>query len=126
MNESNTDTTDSNKPLGTLVRRLRQEAGLSMFELAKRSGYDRSNLRRLEEGAINAIAPDTARKLADALDADVEEFYEAIWEADKTYLPSLPTFFRHKYHNLTSEQIAEVEGLVDQMQARNERHGTNA
>lgn len=97
-----------------------------MFELSRRSGYDRSNLRRIEAGLINSIAPETTQKLADALDADVEAFHDAIWKGDNTYLPSLPTFFRTKYKTLTPAQITEVEELVEQMQTTNERNKDDA
>lgn len=86
-----------------------------MFELAARSGYERSNLRRIEAGKIVNLAHHNIRKLADALDADIEDFYDAIWQDTQEPLPSLPIYFRHRYRDLTTEQIAEIERIVTDM-----------
>lgn len=100
-------------PLSELLVRLRKERGLSTWGLAQASGIDRSNIRRIESGQISNIAEATMQRLAEALDVEVEEFYEAHWETTKQPLPSLPTYFRSKYEHLSDEQIAAVENLVD-------------
>ncbi|KSU53333.1 hypothetical protein AS181_22135 [Gordonia sp. SGD-V-85] len=92
-----------------------------MSQLATRSGYDRSNLRRVEEGKMS-LTPETAQKLAEALDVDVEVFYDAIWQTSDDPLPSLPVYFRHRYQDLTPEQISEVEAMVNAMHRQNQQH----
>ena len=118
MNEPNSTET----PLAALIKRLRNARGLSLHELARRSGYDRSNLRRVEAGSIASLSTENSRKLADALDVDVELFFEAIWQTNDGYLPSLPTYFRQKYQHLSAGQIAAVEQLVETMRAENDQH----
>ena len=72
---------------GERLRRLRELAGLSQAELARRSGLNRANINMLESGARTGLTVESARRLARALnvtldylvgdstfgDADVEE-----------------------------------------------------
>jgi hypothetical protein len=43
---------------------------------------------------------------------DAQRFYEAHWETTGQPLPSLPVYFRAKYHHLDDEQIARIEEFV--------------
>ncbi|WP_396910329.1 helix-turn-helix domain-containing protein [Mycolicibacterium sp.] len=106
-------------PLSKLLVSLRTNAGLSTWKLAQRSGIDRSNIRRIESGVLANLTPATMQKLADALDVEVERFYEAHWLTTGQPLPSLPTYFRTKYRKLTDHQIAEIQDFVDKLQSEN-------
>lgn len=100
-------------PLATLLIQLRQKAGISTWVLAQRSGINRSNIRRIEAGTVTDPTPATMQKLADALDVEVERFYEAHWATTgRRPLPSLPTYFRTKYRHLNDRQIAQIEQFV--------------
>ncbi|MFR9772428.1 helix-turn-helix domain-containing protein [Nocardia sp. SC052] len=99
-------------PLGELLKMLREERGLTHYALQERSGIDRSNLRRIESGILAHVKPATLDKLADALDVDVEDFYEAHWETTGQPLPSIPTYFRTKHRYLTDGDIAKIEDFV--------------
>jgi len=99
-------------PLSNLLTSLREAAGLSTWALAQRSGIDRSNIRRIESGVVSNITVATMHKLARALDVEAERFYEAHWETTGQPLPSLPVYFRAKYHHLDDEQIARIEEFV--------------
>jgi transcriptional regulator with XRE-family HTH domain len=112
MNEKNNST-----PLGSLVAGLRKAAGISTWTLAQRSGIDRSNIRRIESGVVSNITVATMQKLATALDIDVERFYEAHWETTGRTLPSLPTYFRTKYRQLSDHQIGQIEEFVAELQS---------
>lgn len=107
-------------PLSTLLIELRTAAEMSTWALAQKSGIDRSNIRRIESGVVSNLAPATMQKLADALDVEVERFYEAHWQTTGQPLPSLPTYFRTKYHALNDQQIAQIEDFVDQLQDQSE------
>ncbi len=105
-------------PLSRLLITLRKQADLSTWVLAQRSGIDRANIRRIESGAAVDVTVGTMHKLADALDVEVERFYEAHWETTGRPLPSLPTYFRTKYKHLDDGQIAEIERFVADLDAK--------
>ena len=113
------DRSPTRTPLALLLEQLRTEAGLSQYALAAKCGFDRSNIRRIEDGSVADITEDKMRVLADALDVDVERFYEAHWLTVRRPLPSLPTYFRSKYKDLTAAQIADVAAIVDTMRTEN-------
>jgi len=97
-----------------------QRPPLDRRQVAQRSGIDRSNIRRIESGVVVNVTPATMQKLADALDVEVERFYEAHWQTTGQPLPSLPTYFRTKYHDLDDDQIAQIEHFVDHLQDESE------
>lgn len=99
-------------PLGTRLAELREQAGLSLYELERRSGVNRPKLMRLETGQIRQPTPETLNKLALVFDIEPEELYD-LASATGT-LPSLPTYFRSKY-GLTDKQIASLEKTVGRM-----------
>jgi len=98
--------------LSDVLARLRLEAGLSLYELSQRSGINRSNLHRLENGVITDPSRETLNRIASALGAEPEELYDVVAAADPSALPSLPTYFRSKY-GLGDEEIAEVQRIVE-------------
>ena len=57
-----------NTPFGVWLRRLREAAGLTQEELAKRAGLTAKGISALERGARNHPYPHTVRSLADALE----------------------------------------------------------
>ncbi|MBF6171284.1 helix-turn-helix domain-containing protein [Nocardia blacklockiae] len=111
-NNSNDKMGSETTPLGELLKMLREKRGLTHYALQERSGIDRSNLRRIESGILAHVKPATLERLADALDVDVEDFYEAHWETTGQPLPSIPTYFRTKHRYLTDGDIAKIEEFV--------------
>jgi transcriptional regulator with XRE-family HTH domain len=95
-------------PLGQKLQALREQAGLTLYELERRSGVNRAKLLRMESGVIRQPTPETLNKLASALDIDPEEFYDALWADTDSPLPSLATYFRSKYR-LRDDQIEVIE-----------------
>jgi len=87
------------------------EAGLSLYELAKRSNVNRAKLFRMESGEVRQPTPETLQRLARALGAQPEEFYDAVWQDNDAPLPSPALYFRSKYR-LSEAQIAELEASV--------------
>ena len=100
--------------LGRLLKRLREEADLSLYELAKRSGVNRAKLLRLESGELRQATGPVLHKLADALGVELEDFYDAIWQDKDEPLPSPAIYFRSKY-GLSDEQIAELEVTIKRL-----------
>jgi transcriptional regulator with XRE-family HTH domain len=97
--------------LAALVKRLREDLGVSMYELSKRSGINRSILKRIEDGTTTQPGVGTLNTLARALGADPELFYDAVWQDNEAPLPSPSVYFRSKYR-LSAEQIAELENSL--------------
>lgn len=101
-------------PLARKVAKLREEAGLSLYQLGNMSGINRSKLMRIENGEIRTPTIETLNKIATALGADLEDIYDAAWAEHTGPLPSLATYFRRKYR-FSPEQIARVERYVHRM-----------
>lgn len=98
-------------PLGHKLRSLRGQAQLSLYELEKRTGINRPNLMRLEDGVIRQPTTETLNKLADVFGVDPEELYDAAWAEQSAPLPSLRTYFRSKF-DLPDDQIERLERLM--------------
>jgi predicted ATPase/DNA-binding XRE family transcriptional regulator len=60
-------------PFGTLLRRLREDSGLTQEELAARAGLSAKGISDLERGARRRPHPHTVRSLADALELSEDE-----------------------------------------------------
>lgn len=99
-------------PLAELLRTRRDELGLTLYELEQRSGVPRPHIRRLEQGETINPSMEILNKLANALDLDAEDLYDAHWQTNRQPLPGVSTYFRSRY-SLNDRQIAEIERLVD-------------
>jgi len=109
--------TPNPSPLGQKLQALREQAGLTLYQLEERSGIPRSRLFRLENGTTRQPTQDTLSKLAAALQVDPEEFYDLVWQDTGEPLPSLPTYFRSKF-DFTDEQIAVIERAMSRAEAK--------
>ncbi len=110
--------------LAELVNRLRLRAGISMYELAKRTGINRSTLMRIEDGTTTGPDTGTLNTLARGLGVEPEQFYDAVWQDTDNPLPSPAVYFRSKYR-LTDEQIAELEQSIERLAENPGRSGKN-
>ncbi|MER7247590.1 tetratricopeptide repeat protein [Kribbella sp. NPDC000426] len=78
---------------GVMLRHYRALAGMSQEALAQRAGLSRRGIADLERGARNSPYPDTARRLADALQLgpeDRDEFMAACGRDPRAARYSLP------------------------------------
>lgn len=100
--------------LGSLMAQMRSAKGLSLFELAKRTGIHRSTLMRIEEGATATPDTHTLNALARALDADPEDLYDALWQDKSEPLPSAAIYLRSKYR-LSEDQAKQAEKYLDRL-----------
>ncbi len=107
---------DDPTTLGTVLRQLRIQAGLSMYQLAQRAGLNRSTLMRIEDGTFAQPSVETLNALAHALEIEPEELYDAIWQDSGQPLPSPAIYFRSKYQ-LSDRQIAELESTLKRIAA---------
>lgn len=98
-------------PLASLLHRLLAETGLSLYEVAKRTGINRSTLTRVADGTTTSPDTATLNVLAKAFGVDPEVFYDAAWHETDKPLPSPAVYFRSKYR-LNTKQIAELEASL--------------
>jgi transcriptional regulator with XRE-family HTH domain len=83
----------NNQPahLAQLVRQLRTAAGLTQFELERRSGVNRSTLMRIERGTVSHPDVPTLNALARVLNVDAEVFYDAVGRTPMARCPLPPS-----------------------------------
>ncbi len=107
------------EPFGKALKALREQAGINLYQMHKRTGLARSYLYVLEAGEVSAPTEETLNTIARVLDIDPEELYELAWKTAGTGpgLPPLPTYFRAKYQ-LDDEQIAAVERTIRRVTAK--------
>lgn len=99
-------------PLRDLVKRLRTEQGISVYELAVRSDLNRSTLMRIEAGTHAQPSTRTLNHLARGLGIDPEELYDASWVDSSEPLPSPATYLRTKY-GLSEEELELLHSVVE-------------
>lgn len=61
---------------------LRESAGVTVTELAKRTGMTATNIKRIEEGS-QVPHPATIKRIADALGCDYYRLFELLKEKNK-------------------------------------------
>lgn len=92
----------------------RTAQGLNIFQLAQRTGINRSTLARIEDGATTQPSVGTLNVLARHLDLDPEDLYDARWKDNGEPLPSPSTYFRSKF-GVSDEQMAQLQSAVERI-----------
>jgi transcriptional regulator with XRE-family HTH domain len=108
--------------LGSLLKRERERAGLTVRQLADAAGLVPSTVSRLETGFIATPKPDHLQKLAQALGIDVEDLYAAAGYLTPGGLPELRPYLRTKY-GLTEQQAGQIEGYLQAVRDRTQPPG---
>ena len=116
------DTTPNSHQLGARVKRLREEAGLSVRGLAAAAKVDATYLSRLEHGAIGSPDPRILYRLANVLEVEVADLYTAAGYHDGRGLPGFAPYLRAKY-DFPDEAIAQLEAHFDLINERQQRKG---
>lgn len=92
-------------------------AGLSLEELALRSGLDRSNIFRIEHAQIDSPTPQTLQRLASALGTLVEDYFALAGYFTAHGLPNLQPYLRAKY-DATPEEAQEIDNYFAWLRQR--------
>jgi transcriptional regulator with XRE-family HTH domain len=103
----------SSGAIAQILRQQLDDQGLSLYELAKRIGLERSTLMRIADGTTTQPNVETLEAIARGLDIEAELFYDALWQDTGQPLPSAPIYLRSQY-SLSDEQIAAVERSIEQ------------
>jgi transcriptional regulator with XRE-family HTH domain len=81
------------RSVGDVLRELREDAGYSMTELARRANVDTSTLSRIERGIHNTITLENLARLAQALGTSVTAIEQRLGRNDGELPPrGWPTF----------------------------------
>ena len=108
--------------LGSLLKRERERAGMTVRQLADAAGLVPSTVSRLETGFIATPRPEHLQRLARALAIDVEELYVTVGYLTPGALPELRPYLRAKY-GLTDELANRVEGFVEAVRQETNQRG---
>ena len=101
--------------LGATLRERREELGLSIYEVARRSHVDRGSLHRIEAGAFKP-KPEKLAWLAEVLDLSVVDLYRLAGFPIGRQLPSFQPYLRAKYRNLPPDAIERVNRYFEDIQ----------
>ena len=69
--------------IGSEIKRLRKERGLTQEELGKILGVQKSAVQKYEKGTIKNLKPETISKLCQAFDVSPGAFFDTVMDTDK-------------------------------------------
>jgi transcriptional regulator with XRE-family HTH domain len=101
-----------NQSLGQRVRTLREQRDVSVRTLAQSAGVDATWLSRVEHDKYQQPDARLLSRLADALGADVAEFFSAAGYSRPPQLPNFTGYLRARY-DLPEEAIAQLQAHFD-------------
>lgn len=104
--------------LAQALRQFRGDAGLSLRDLAERSGINRGAISRLESGERVQPRAETLKRLAAALGIPTEDLYAAAGWKVPNELPSFKPYLRTKYGHLPSDKLTELEAIFQEISQR--------
>ncbi len=98
---------------GKLLASLRQKAGLTQLELAKRAGVSRSMIAQLESGERRP-SQKLAHTLCQSMNCSVEEERQLLLSYDPLsgHTPDQIAAFLRSDKNLTEDQASRIAALV--------------
>ncbi len=110
--------------IGSRLRELRKERGLTQAELARQIGIQQSDLSRMEKGEYR-VSLDNLFKILGVFDLDLADFFGH--QTEKTELEQQPLSRQdmkilHLLRELSSEGRAEVQEFLE-FKLRKERQG---
>ncbi|MFL6162736.1 MAG: helix-turn-helix domain-containing protein [Jatrophihabitantaceae bacterium] len=108
------------KQLAAILTARRTALGLSMRQVATRSGLHVSNIAIVEAGTNLSPQPNTLKAIARVLHLSVSDLYVLADWLPAGELPTLKPYLRAKYRDLDEQAIGEIEALARE---RAQRHG---
>lgn len=119
MNEINHPAADT---LGYYLEQGRQEAGLTLRQLATASGVPKSTVSRILKGEVEHPAVEHVQQLARVLELDETDVFAYMGVTPPKGLPSVAPYLRQK-HGLKGDALSEA---TDQIQKIIERYNGSA
>jgi transcriptional regulator with XRE-family HTH domain len=105
-------------PLGQYLRTKREEAGLSIRELARLAGVDFAYLSRLESGERSEPSAELLQRIADVLEADASELLAYV--GIKPVMPEPRAYFRKQY-GVSESDAEEMAQLLDKFTGKEQK-----
>lgn len=122
--------TSSIQRMAKLIRKRREQTGMSAAELARRADANKSTITRLEAGLIPNPRPETLKAVARALDLPASDLLASANYLDRDDVPSLMPYLRTRYGYMSDSAQKEIERSVRDIVARYgydpDRHGPEA
>ena len=110
--------------IGSRLRELRKERGLTQAELARQIGIQQSDLSRMEKGEYR-VSLDNLFKILSAFDLDLADLFggqQAATEQERQPLSRRDMKILHLLRELSPEGRAEVQEFLE-FKLRKERQG---
>ena len=103
------------KALAKILSTERKSRGLSIRDLAARSGVQLATIYGIESRDILAPKPETLKQLAAALELSVSDLFTTAGWLPKDELPSFVPYMRAKYGELPEAGITELHAYIDSL-----------
>jgi transcriptional regulator with XRE-family HTH domain len=116
LNKSSKHTT-----LGQYLEQCRQEAGLSLRQLAAASGIHPSSVNRLLKDEVEAPSPEHLMGIAEALDIRASDLFLLAGLPIPRELPSVDAMLRAEY-GLSEEGLAAAKRAVQAIAESERKH----
>ncbi|MGH8903160.1 MAG: helix-turn-helix domain-containing protein [Egibacteraceae bacterium] len=111
---------DRPNSLGDYVRQAREQAGLSVRQLAAEAGVAASNISRIENGETTLPTLELLKRIADVLDIDLAELLEYRGISLPKSPDRLNAYLRQQYQ-LPDKGIQEAQQAIEQIAAKYKR-----
>jgi transcriptional regulator with XRE-family HTH domain len=108
--------------LGETLRTARQDAGLTVRELARLTGMTHGYLVKLELDQKEHPSADKLLRLAGVLELDPGDLLAYVGLAPSATLPPAAVYFRRKY-GMNESDAAEIANIVDKFRDERKTRG---
>jgi transcriptional regulator with XRE-family HTH domain len=95
--------------LGSYLRERREARGITLRQLGLDLGVDKTQILRLEQGAVASPRADLLAGIAAGLDLPVADVYGMAGYAASDELPSFTPYLRAKYRELPEDAVVQLE-----------------
>jgi transcriptional regulator with XRE-family HTH domain len=106
----------TNRKIGELIKKAREEKGLSQRQVAIKAGVSHSYLAAVERGVEHRPSPDWLKKVAKALDLNYENLLELAGYLEREEEPAL--IYGFNFEDLTEEDILLLQKMADELRER--------
>ena len=102
-------TPEEAKRLADLLRKKRQQLGLTAREVARRASVDVGTVTRIEAAQILSPRPDNLTAIGQVLDIPAADIFAITDWLPRKELPTFRPYMRAKYKELPDEAVTKME-----------------